>query len=510
MSAHSWDKEFDAQAGTDRQWSELTELPNILTSVPEFSEMLVPTALRPWIMDIAERMQCPPDFPAVAAMVSLAAVVGRQIAIRPKRHDDWTVVPNLWGAVIGRPGVLKTPAIQEPIKPLQRLEIHARDEYQDQMRDVAADEIMEKAHGKRADREIAAALKRGDADGARRLALARAEGGASPPVVRRRYMTSDTTVEALGELLRDNPRGVLLFRDELVGWLSAMDREGREGTRQFFLEAWNGDGRYTYDRIGRGVIDIEAACVNVLGAIQPGPLGEYLRRMLRGGAGDDGLVQRLQLAVWPDVRGEWRDVDRWPDTPARERAWNIFTRLDVVVAASYAAEREEDAALPHIRFSDVAQDRFGSWRGHLEARLRSGELQPVLEAHLSKFRSLVPTIALLSHLIDSASGAVSDAALTRALAWAEYLEGHARRIYGAAVAPEIGAAVTLAGHLRRGDVVSPFVARDIYRRNWTGLDVETAPKAIQVLIDHGWLRGNRSDTGGRPTYTFEINPAVRS
>ena len=68
-----------------------------------FDPALLPKALRPWIMDIAERLQCPPDFSAVAAMVSLGAVVGRRLAIRPKRHDDWLVVPNLWGAVVGRP-----------------------------------------------------------------------------------------------------------------------------------------------------------------------------------------------------------------------------------------------------------------------------------------------------------------------------------------------------------------------------------------------------------------------
>lgn len=73
---------------------------------------LLPDALRPWIADVAERMQCPPDYPAMGAMVALSSVVGRQVGIRPKRQDDWTVVPNLWGAVVGRPSLLKTPALQ--------------------------------------------------------------------------------------------------------------------------------------------------------------------------------------------------------------------------------------------------------------------------------------------------------------------------------------------------------------------------------------------------------------
>jgi hypothetical protein len=87
---------------------------------------MIPAPLRGWLGDIADRVSCPIDFPAVGALVALAIVVGRKLAIRPKRHDDWAVVPNLWGALIGRPGVMKTPALTEATKPLRRLEANAR------------------------------------------------------------------------------------------------------------------------------------------------------------------------------------------------------------------------------------------------------------------------------------------------------------------------------------------------------------------------------------------------
>src|SRR5581483_5066545 len=103
--------------------------------------------------------------------------------------------------------------------------------------------------------------------------------------LRRRYLTNDVTVEKLGEILSANPRGILVFRDELLGLFKNLDREGSEGARAFFLEAWNGDGRFTYDRIGRGTVEIEAACLSLLGGIQPGPLMEYQQSALRGGAG---------------------------------------------------------------------------------------------------------------------------------------------------------------------------------------------------------------------------------
>ena len=75
----------------------------------------------------------------------------------------------------------------------------------------------------------------------------------TPPVAKR-YLVNDTTVEKLGELLNHHPNGLLLFRDELSGWLHTMDRPGHENYRAFYCEAWNGTSGYTYDRIGRGTL----------------------------------------------------------------------------------------------------------------------------------------------------------------------------------------------------------------------------------------------------------------
>ena len=112
-------------------WSaRVEELPIALPPVAPFAEELLPVALRPWISDIAQRMQCPPDYPAVASIIALASVVGRQMAIRPKARDDWTVVANLWGAVIGRPALLKTPAIAEPLRMVAALEALARQDHE--------------------------------------------------------------------------------------------------------------------------------------------------------------------------------------------------------------------------------------------------------------------------------------------------------------------------------------------------------------------------------------------
>jgi putative DNA primase/helicase len=489
-------------------WGPLEELPVGLPPVNPFVYDLLPGALRPWIADIAERMQCPPDYPAVAAMVGLAAVVGRQLGIRPKARDDWTVVPNLWGAVIGRPALLKTPAIQEPLKMVAALETNARLEHEQGQKDYAAQELVRDALAKDAKTRINSAVRKGD----NALAMAIATETVDTPVApaRRRYLTQDPTVEKLGELLRDNPRGILIYRDELVGFLRSMEIEGRENARAFYLEAWNGTGAHTTDRIQRGTVEVEAACVSIIGAIQPGPLRDYMLGAIVGGAGDDGMIQRFQLAVWPDAGREWVNVDRWPNTQARQEARAIFHRLDTLDPTTLGAQQDEGEALFWLRFDPEAQDIFNDWRAKLEFRLREDDFHPAMESHLAKFRSLVPSLALLAHLADDPDGgAVGVAALTRALAWSEYLESHARRIYSPALSPELFVALELAKRLP--GLPEPFTARDVYQRHWRGLDMEGTRNAIQVLVDFNHLRENQEGlpAPGRPTVRYEVHPALR-
>ena len=136
--------------------------------------------------------------------------------------------------------------------------------------------------------------------------------------------------------------------------------------------------------------------------------------------------------VWPDQgTGEWRNVDRWPDSPARDGAWNTYRHLDELTPEGVHAQRDAFETVPFLRFDDAAHDVFLGWRTDLEARLRSTELHPALISHLAKYRKLIPALALINHLADDGVGPISEGAMLRAAKLAKYLESHARRVYGA-------------------------------------------------------------------------------
>jgi Protein of unknown function (DUF3987) len=494
------------------EWEPPAPLPDGLPPVDPFDPAMLPGCLRGWLEDIAERMQVPLDYLAAGAMVVVSSLVGRKLGIYPKKRDDWIVVPNLWGMIVGRSALLKSPALAEVMKPLGRLIADAHEAHKEELADheikAMVAEAEAKALAKYTEQLASQAAKTGDRSKLMEAAKMEGAGAPEPPTLRR-YKTEDATVEKIGDLLIENPKGILNHRDELSGWFRSLDKQGREGDRAFYLESWNGTGSFDVDRIGRGSIHIPALCLSILGGIQPGPLSSYVFQAVQGEQGADGLLQRFQLTVWPDPPKTWRNVDRYPDTEAKNRVYEMFRKLDGL-KVNEAANDEE---VPALRFASQAQEVFDTWRDELEQRLRSEEMAPALEAHLAKYRSLMPSLALLFELIDTEGLPVSvgKTAALRAVAWCEYLETHAGRLYASAEKPAMEGARALLGRIRKGDAKDGSSARDIYRgRHWSKLSTpEEVTAAAAVLEDYGWLRAEKVETGGRPTTRIRLHPILR-
>ncbi|MEQ1621813.1 MAG: DUF3987 domain-containing protein [Methylococcales bacterium] len=481
-------------------WEIPVEINEKLKPVIPFDMNLLPNSFKPWIADISYRMQCPPDYVAVSAMVALSAIVGKKGLIMPKSKDDWTVCPNIWGLNIGRPSAMKTPAANEALKPLQRLEVRAKETFEQALLTDQVQDFINKEGRTLAEKHAKELIKKQKFSEAKQILLENPEEATKP--TRARFMVNDATIEKLGELLNENPNGLMLYRDEISGFLRTIDREDRSNDRAFYLEAFNGLGCYTFDRIGRGTVDIQSVCLAMLGNIQPGVLRPYLSQASDGRTGDDGMIQRFQLMVWPDLT-DWKHIDQWPDKNAKNEAFDVFTRL-----AAWEGYTEP------ARFSEAAQKLFDEWFCHLHKELRADDIPPALESHFGKYKSLIPSIALLIQLADDKdhSSIVETEAVQKAIAWSKYLTSQAERVYHSALDPVDANAKTILNKIELGKLLDGFGTGDILRSGWTRLDSITDIKAaLSRLVEYGWLKStsNRpAAIGGRPSTRFQIHPKI--
>lgn len=486
------------------KWRDPKPLPPELAPVQAFNRDFMPVEAADWVMDIAERMQCPPDFIGVSVIAAFGSTIGRQIAIRPKRLDTWSEYPNLWALVIGRPGVMKSPAMGEALKPLKALEKKAYEAYTAEMEAyrTALDEFELRSAATK--RKNTKALEK-DLDGSLSSTLLKAPD--QPKC--KRFIVTDATYEALGEIVGANPNGVLVHRDEVMSLLKMLDREENIAARGFFLSGWTGNESYTFDRITRSGARIEAVCLSILGSTQPGRIMAYIAPALRGGAADDGMIQRFGLTVWPDMPSEWKFVERSLNVEARNRAFQVFERLSRLSHTNIGATIDTIDECAFVGFDDEASEIFAEWLTKLERQLRSSELHPALESHFSKYRKLVPALALINQLVDCGSGAVGRDALERAIAFSEYLASHARRLYGAGLRLEVVTAQAILARIRKGELTDGFTARDILQNDWAKLtDREQVIAGLALLVDHDWLVEQITATGGRPRTVYIINPKV--
>ena len=319
------------------EWSKPTPLPDGLPKVEPFDYRLLPEKLTPWVQDICERIQCPADYVAVTVTTSLGAAIGRKIGIRPQLKTDWTVTPNMWALLIGRPGVLKSPAMEAALAPMKMLAARAFEIHQKAMKEFSLQQVVSKLKAEASEKAARKRLRENpQADVSDFLVTEEAE----VPTLRR-YMVNDTTAASLGEIHRQNPNGLLAYRDELVSLLKNLEREDNAEASGFYLTGWNGDSSYTFDRITRGMnLHIPAVCLSLLGSTQPGRISHFIKAAVNGGTGDDGLLQRFALTVWPDTDGKWKDVDRWPDSAAKREAFKIFDYLDNLSPLNIEADQD--------------------------------------------------------------------------------------------------------------------------------------------------------------------------
>jgi putative DNA primase/helicase len=322
----------------------------------------------------------------------------------------------------------------------------------------------------------------------------------------------------MGEILKQTPNRVHNERDELMSQKRFLDDPAQATARELYLQGWSGVTGYNFDRIGRGFDNyVAAVCISMFGTTQPSPLSRYITEIRQGGRGNDGFIQRFGLAVWPDTP-QWTYVDRYPDAMAREMAAKVFQKLDDMTPDTVGARQDKingrAVGIPYLRFSTEAQVLFVDWYTNLEQRLATGEwADDLLKEHVSKYRGLMPSLALICHLADwdpvsGAAGPISVEATQRALKWIAYLETHAARIYASGDVAVVEAAYAIIGKVKSGNLKKDgFSSRDVWRPEWSRLKHRpTVAAALEMLLDYDWMTAKKVDTNGRTATVYTPNP----
>jgi hypothetical protein len=467
---------------------------------------VLPGPMRNMAEAVAAAMPCPVDMPACTMLAAASAAIGTTRRLKIK--TSWYEQARLWLAIVARPGSKKSPAASCVLAPIRRAQKRLRREYETAMEQykTALGEWKKRAE------EAAAADQ------------PLPEKPSEP--IERQLEVGDATREALCGLLRENPRGLLVFRDELTGWAKSLNqyKAGKGDDKQFWLSLWSGEPVFV-NRCGRRLY-ADDPFASVVGNIPPAVLSELSDNRTR----EDGWIHRI-LFSWPDPI-------KVTFTKAEPDPWTI-SKYETLFLHLFELEPSRDSdgeTVPlTLDFTRDAEARFAAFVNGLHRELNGEDFPDELRGPWAKMEGYTARLALLLHVCRHACGEVSgedvdETSVENAIQLIRYFQSHARRVY-----PRLSrdgcdelrrdAETILAWIRRNGERIRTsgdgkpamafswhMIRRDLLRR-FEQRD-EALRQALRALEARGYLRESsrerKGERGRHPEPDYLVNPALLS
>lgn len=349
----------------------------------------LPQSVQNFIIDVCTKKQVPTEFVLSPLLAVAGTMAGRNAVLDGRGYEN---SPCFWCMVIGDAGANKSFPQALITAPLDRIN-----------RDLIQ---RNKAELQQWQTECATLIKN-----------SKGEQPTLPPRPPKcRVEVSDTTREALDEIIAGSPCGVCQVRDELSGWLADIGRYGKSGEIQTYLSYWNGKGA-TIDRKGEvGTTETDRVLFNICGTTQPDVLPDCFPKQYIV----NGFAHRFMF-FWPQIIPP-KKIERYPLKPDTSRWDSLIHNLNALRQTSTLITLNEDA-------TDIAM--------RYEQEIESAKAHPDTSQYemgaLSKLNIIMLRLACVARMLAIADGDNSLEVSAMEMEWAtdlcRYLHQTQMRVY---------------------------------------------------------------------------------
>lgn len=375
-----------------------------------------------WITAAATAAGCPPDYVVAPLLALVSALIGN--ARWPQATPGWDEPPHLWLGVVGDSGTGKSPGSDCLMRDvIPEIERRMLGDFPDRLREWQASVEMHAARHERWKADVRTAQKAG-------LAPPLPPADALPPEPQApRLRQNDVTIEKVATILATAaPKGLVVVRDELAGWLTGMNNYNEAG-RSFWIEAYGGRPYRVERQKNPEPIIVTRLAVAVYGGTQPEKLAGLLH------SADDGLFARIAW-FWPEPL-PFRLASEAPNVRWAIDALDRLRQLDLV-PDKLAADGSRPLDVPVVKGALHYLEKFGQ-----EMQERQSWSGGLMRSAYGKARGLALRLSLVFEYLWWAGRdgmapppeTISEPALLAAMLFvADYLMPMAERVYGDAAA----------------------------------------------------------------------------
>lgn len=322
----------------------------------EFPVEIFPEFIQLFINDVCENTGFSKDFLSVSIMSTFASVIGQSVSL--KVDNTWETTLIFWFAVVGETGSKKSHPVKFAIKPLSRIDIKNKEQYDIEMSQY--DEYTELS------------------DNIKKIT----ETVHKPKYIQ--FIVNDATIEALFHVHSVNKRGLLIYKDELLGWINGMGqyKAGKSDEMEKFLSLFDGD-ELKINRVTKEPLVMGSTNVNMIGTIQPEKISLIpkengaLHRFLFTNA--DKKIKRYNKN---DVNNEYI-----------KNYYDFITQVNNAV--NYTGEKIV------YEMTSAAKDKFTEIDEMLCNLQEADNTDPLIAQYCEKLKTYTPRFALLIFMMDS-------------------------------------------------------------------------------------------------------------
>ena len=339
-----------------------------------FPYEIFPESVQAIIKDGEDTIGFNPDYLSAGILSNCATAIGNTVTLF---NGSYTSQPILWLAIIGRSGIGKTHPLKFAKKPIENKDADSYIEFQ---------KLLENYEGQ-VDKK-----------------------GSKPNYIK--SILEDFTPEKLAESLQHNEKGVLIFKDELIGWINSFDQYKKGGDQQKYLEFFNG-GTLSVDRVSKPPIRVEKTNVNILGGMQPA----LLKAMASGNRADDGFLSRFLFVYPTNIKPNLftgKTIQPLYVDNYKRLIFNLF-----------------DAPTTTLKTNDSQIKIYQQWQHKKAKDCYNDDLETLIQ---SKLETYVWRLALIIEMMEKAATnkfneTLSDQSLNKAIKLIEYFRINSLRVY---------------------------------------------------------------------------------
>lgn len=231
----------------------------------KFPVEIFPEFIQELIEDLHETAGFSRDFVSVAIISTFSSIVGRMIQL--KIDSTWTTQLIFWLSIVGDTGSKKSHPLKFMMKPLKKIDVGNKRVYDTKMEEYNQFMELNENEKKKAEKIKKPSFKQ--------------------------FIISDFTIEALAYAHIANDRSIMIYKDELIGWLNSMGqyKGGKGDEMEKWLQLYDG-GELNVRRVTSEPLLLESTNINVIGTIQPEKIAEIPK--------SNGALHRF-LFTNPDV-----------------------------------------------------------------------------------------------------------------------------------------------------------------------------------------------------------------